>query len=68
MDKVMNIKKLAITAIVALIVVVIFLGGGQQLAAPPEQPPGLEIAIEAQEAHTPDLLGKPEVRYCGWTR
>ena len=61
MNKVMNIKKLTITAIVALIVVVIFLGGGQLLSAPPEQPPGLNIAIQAQEAHTPGLLGKPEV-------
>src|SRR3989337_4493677 len=61
MKKVTNIKKLTITAIVALIAVLIFLGGGQLLAGPPDVPPGLDIAIQVQEAHTPDLLGKPEV-------
>jgi len=61
MNKVMNIKKLAITAVIALIAVLISFDTGRLLADPPDVPPGLEIAIEVQEAHTPDLLGKPEV-------
>lgn len=61
MKKVMNMKKLTITAIVALILVVIFLGGGQLLAGPPDVPPGLEIAMEVQEAHTPSLMANPDV-------
>lgn len=61
MKKVMNMKKLTITAMVALIVVVISLGGGQLLADPPEHPPGLEIAMEVQEAHTPSLMANPDV-------
>ncbi len=61
MNKVMNIKKLTITAVIALIAVLISLGGGQLLAASPEQPPGLEIAMEVQEAHTPDLMANRDV-------
>ncbi len=61
MKKITNIKKLTITAIVALIVVVIFLGGGQLLAGPPDVPPGLDIAIQVQEAHTPDLMANRDV-------
>ena len=61
MKKVTNIKKLTITAIVALIAVLIFLGGGQLLAGPPDVPPGLDIAIQVQEAHTPSLMANPDV-------
>ena len=61
MKKVMNMKKLTITAIVALVVVVIFLGGGQLLAGPPDVPPGLDIAIQVQEANTPDLMANRDV-------
>ena len=61
MNKVMNIKKLAITAVIALIAVLISFDTGRLLADPPDVPPGLDIAIQVQEAHTPDLLGKPEV-------
>ena len=61
MKKVTNIKKLTITAIVALIAVLIFLGGGQLLAGPPDVPPGLDIAIQVQEAHTPDLMANRDV-------
>ena len=61
MNKVMNIKKLTITAVLALIAVLISLGEGQAPAAPPEQPPGLEIAIQVQEANTPDLMANRDV-------
>jgi hypothetical protein len=61
MNKVMNIKKLTITAVIALIAVLISLGGGQLLAGPPDVPPGLEIAMEVQEAHTPSLMENPDV-------
>ena len=61
MNKVMNIKKLTITAVIALIAVLISLGGGQLLAGPPDEPPGLEIAMEVQEAHTPSLMENPDV-------
>ena len=61
MKKVTNIKKLTITAMVALIVVLIFLGGGQLLAGPPDVPPGLDIAIQVQEVHTPSLMANPDV-------
>ena len=39
MNKVMNMKKLTITAVIALIAALIFLGGGQLLAGPPDVPP-----------------------------
>jgi len=61
MNKVMNMKKLTITAVIALIAALIFLGGGQLLAGPPDVPPGLEIAMEVQEAHTPALMEDPGV-------
>jgi len=61
MNKVMNIKKLTITAVIALIAVLISLGGGQLLAGPPDVPPGLEIAMEVQEAHTQTLMANPDV-------
>ena len=61
MKKVMDIKKLTITAVLALIAVLISLGEGQAPAAPPEQPPGLEIAIQVQEANTPDLMANRDV-------
>src|SRR3990172_4745573 len=61
MNKVMNIKKLTITIAIALIAVLISLGGGQLLAGPPDVPPGLEIAMEVQEAHTPSLMENPDV-------
>jgi len=61
MKKVMNKKKLTITAVIALIAALIFLGGGQLLAGPPDVPPGLEIAMEVQEAHTPALMEDPGV-------
>ena len=61
MNKVMNIKKLTITAVLALIAVLISLGEGQAPAAPPEQPPGLEIAIQVQEANTTDLMANRDV-------
>ena len=61
MNKVMNIKKLTITIAIALIAVLISLGEGQAPAAPPEQPPGLEIAIQVQEANTPDLMANRDV-------
>ncbi|MGB7292951.1 MAG: hypothetical protein WBD99_12330 [Thermodesulfobacteriota bacterium] len=61
MKKLTNIKKIAITAIVALMVVAIFLNGGQLLAGPLDVPPGLDIAIQVQEAHTPDLMANRDV-------
>ena len=61
MNKVMNMKKLTITAVIALIAALIFLGGGQLLAGPPDVPPGLEIAMEVQEAHTQSLMANPDV-------
>jgi hypothetical protein len=44
-----------------LISTIFFISGIRAMSQPPIQPPGLDIAIQVQEAHTPELLGKPEV-------
>src|SRR3972149_5389434 len=50
-----------IIAFLILISIGFYIRGGKATGQPPIQPPGLDIAIQVQEAHTPDLLGKPEV-------
>ncbi len=47
-----NFLKQSIAGVIVL-GVFIFLGGGFLNAAPPEQPPGLSVAMEVQDAHTP---------------
>jgi len=44
-----------------LISIGFYIRGGNATGQPPIQPPGLDIAIQVQEAHTPELLGLPEV-------
>src|SRR3989337_3134104 len=50
-----------IIAFLILISIGFYIRGGKATGQPPIQPPGLDIAIQVQEAHTPELLGLPEV-------
>ncbi len=62
MKKKISISKLLI--LIVLLPLLIFLtdnGSNHAVADPPQQPPGLEKAMEVQEAHTPNLFNNPEV-------
>ena len=61
MRNIVNIRNVMIITLVIFIIAFITSLGERILAEPPVTPPGLEIAIEVQEAHTPELLGRPEV-------
>jgi hypothetical protein len=54
-----NFKK-AISFLI-LISTIFFIGGSGSIAQPPIQPPGLDIAIQVQEAHTSALMKNPDV-------
>jgi hypothetical protein len=54
-----NFKR-AITFLI-LISTIFFIGGSGSVAQPPIQPPGLDIAIQVQEAHTSALMKNPDV-------
>lgn len=44
-----------------LISAMFFLGGMRAMAEPPIEPPGLDVAMDVQEAHTPALMEEPGV-------
>ncbi len=61
MRNIVNIRNVMIITLVIFIIAFITPAGERILAQPPDQPPGLEIAMEVQEAHTPDLMEDPGV-------
>ena len=56
-----NFKKTISFSFLILISTIFFIGGSQVMAQPPVRPPGLDIAMEVQEAHTPSLMEDPGV-------
>jgi hypothetical protein len=56
-------KKTAIriSIFVLSLLLLFFIGRDELSAAPPNAPPGLQRAIQAQEAHTNELIGNPDV-------
>jgi Putative metal-binding motif len=48
-------------SVLILISTILFLGGISAMSQPPINPPGLDKAMEVQEAHTPILMANPNV-------
>ncbi|MGB7291679.1 MAG: MopE-related protein [Thermodesulfobacteriota bacterium] len=48
-------------SLLLLVLTVFFIGGTGAKSQPPFSPPGLDIAMEVQEAHTPSLMANPSV-------
>jgi len=61
MRNIVNIRNVMIITLVIFMIAFILSPGERILAEPPDQPPGLEIAIGVQEAHTPDLMANRDV-------
>lgn len=60
-NNIVNIRNVMIVTLVMFIIAFITFPVERILAEPPVTPPGLEIAMEVQEAHTPDLMANRDV-------
>lgn len=59
MMTVVNFKKTI--SLLILVPTIFFICGSRVIAQPPIQPPGINIAMEVQESHTPSLMANPNV-------